>query len=122
MRLSLLSAAALIGVSLLALPVPASAAALGGLSMNHSLQTAISEQSPIVKVQRRRGRGGPRGGRGRGGNAGTAAAVGAAIGIFGGIIATEAARSHEQRVEGCWRRHRRGYFHRQGRRIYCDDL
>jgi len=108
-----------LGASLLGLPVPASAAQFSGF--NKSLSEKLFGSSLVHKV-RSRGRGGRGRGRGRGGNAAGAAAAGAAIGFFGAMIANEAARAHEERVEDCYRRHRRGYFYRHGDRIYCDDL
>ncbi len=115
-----------IGASLLGLPVPASAAQLAGFTKN--LPKQFGGTTLVEKVQRQRNRGnrarggGNRRGGGGGGNAAGAAAVGAAIGIIGGIIANQAARTHEDNVENCFRRYRRGYFYRNGQRIYCDDL
>lgn len=127
LKLTLSAAVVVVGASLLGLPVPASAQ-LAGFSKN--LPAQFGNSSLIEKVQRKRGAKRARGGgnrRGGGGNrrrggGGNAAAVGAAIGVIGGIIASEAARQHEQRVEDCFRHHRRGYFYRHGRRIYCDSL
>ena len=129
LKLTVSAAVVVVGASLLGLPVPASAQ-LAGFGKN--LPAQFGNSSLIEKVQRKRGgakraggggnraRGG--GNRRRGGGGGNAAAVGAAIGVIGGIIASEAARQHEDRVENCFRHHRRGYFYRHGRRIYCDSL
>lgn len=114
MKFKLSTAVAVIGVSLLGLPVPASAAQLAGFAKN--LPERVSGSGLVQKVRRRRRRR-----RNRGGNAG-AAAAGAAIGIFGAIIANEAARARERQVEDCYRRFSRGYFYRDGARIYCDEL
>lgn len=116
MKFKLSTAIVVIGASLLGLPVPASAAQMAGFTKN--LPERASGSGLVQKVRRRnRNRN-----RNRGGNAAGAAAAGAAIGIFGAIIANEAAKAHERSIEDCYRRHRRGYFYRDGRRVYCDDL
>lgn len=109
-KFKLSTAIVVIGASLLGLPLPSSAAQLAGLTKDMPMRPSGSS---LVRKTR---------GRRRGGNAAGAAAAGAAIGFFGAVIANEAARAHEQRVENCYRRHRRGYFYRHGERIYCDDL
>jgi hypothetical protein len=116
LKRKLSTAIVVLGASLLGLPLPASATQLGAFTKNTPERPS---GSALVQKTRSRRRGG--GGRHRGNNAG-AAAAGAAIGIIGGIIASEAARDHQNRVENCYRRHRRGYFYRHGERIYCDDL
>lgn len=116
MRLPLFSAAVL-GVSLLMLPAPSSAASFGGLSgaLPAQTQTQSFDGALVQKVQARRGgrRGGGRRGAGRrgggrrggGSNAG-AVAAGAIMGIaIGAIIASQAAQ-HNRSVEWCMRRYR----------------
>ena len=117
MKFKLSTAIVVIGASLLGLPVPASAAQLAGFTKNLPERTSGSGL-----VQKTRSRSRTRRSRGGGGGAAGAAAAGAAIGIFGAILATEAAKAQERRIEDCYRRYRRGYFIRDGRRIYCDQL
>jgi hypothetical protein len=114
MKFKLSTAVVVLGASLLGLPIPASAAQLAGFTKN--MPERISGSALVQKVRRRRRR------RRNRGNAAGAAAAGAAIGFFGAIIANEAAKAHERRVEDCYRRHRRGYFYRDGERVYCDEL
>jgi len=114
MRLPLFSAAVL-GVSLLILPTPSSAAPFGGLSAALPAQTQSFDGARVQKVQARRGGrrgagrrgGGRRGGRrGGGGNNAGAVAAGAIMGIaIGAIIANQAAQ-HNRSVEWCMHRYR----------------
>jgi len=113
MRLPLFSAAVL-GVSLLILPVPSSAAPFGGLSAALPVQAQSFDGARVQKVQARRGGrrgaarrgGGRRGGRRGGGNNAGAVAAGAIMGIaIGAIIANQAAQ-HNRSVEWCMHRYR----------------
>jgi hypothetical protein len=110
--------------------------AIGSVSVTSLVMTTFSSEAVAQRGKgkgkgggggggaAKRGGGGGGGGRGRGrGNAG-AAAVGTAIGVIGGIIATQAAR-HQADVEYCYRRWGR-YFdeetmtvYRHGRRFPC---
>ncbi len=112
MRVPLITAAALAGLAFVVAPAAVSAAPLGSVSKDLSLQAQTSAPSLLQQVQQRRGnRGGARVGRrggGRGGGGGNigAAAAGAAVGLaIGAIIAGEAARQN-QGVEYCMRRYR----------------
>ena len=108
MRLPLFSAAVL-GVSLLMLPAPSSAASFGGLSNALPAQTQTqSFNGALVQKVRYRGRrhhGGHYRGH-RGGSDAGAVAAGAIIGMaLGAIIASQAAQ-HNRSVEWCMRRYR----------------
>lgn len=110
MRLPLFSAAVL-GVSLLMLPAPSSAASFGGLSGALPAQAQAQAQSvdgALVQKVRYRGRrhhGGHRRGH-RGGSDAGAVAAGAIIGMaLGAIIANQAAQRNRS-VEWCMHRYR----------------
>lgn len=108
MKLKFAKAAAIVGASLLALQVPASAAQLGGFASGlpstvQSLDTAL-----VTKVQYHHSRRGGhyRGGYHRGGGDGGAVAAGAIMGLaIGAMIAGQAAQ-HNRAVGWCMRRYR----------------
>jgi hypothetical protein len=98
--------------------------ALGTITTTGVVMTAGVTDAHAQKGKRGGGGRGRGRGRGRGGNAG-AAAAGAAIGIIGGIIATEAARANQRAIEECFRRFNGDYDpetrtgYRRGRAYQC---
>ena len=98
MRL-MLSAAAVIGASLLAAPVPASAAPFAGLSNGLPVQTQTLDNSLVQKVRyyRRHYRHHDDGG---------AVAAGAIIGLALGAIIAGSAAQQNAAIESCARRYR----------------
>ncbi len=105
MRLPLFSAAVL-GASLLMLPVPSSAAPLGGLAAALPVQSAEAP-ALLQKVQYHYYHGGHRYyGHRHGGSDAGAVAAGAIIGLaVGAMIASQAAQ-HNRSVAWCMRRYR----------------
>ncbi len=107
MRIALIAAAALAGLTFAAAPSSVGAAPLAGATKDITQQAQSSGPEWLQQVQVRRGRGGRvvRGGGRRGNDIG-AAAAGAAIGLaIGAIVASEAARQN-QAVEYCMQRYR----------------
>lgn len=93
--------------------VLATGALLGLYALGTVTTTGVVMTAGVTDAHAQKGKrgGGGRGrgrGRGRGGNAG-AAAAGAAIGIIGGIIATEAARANREAIDRCYARFRGDY-------------
>ena len=101
-----LSIAALVGLGLSAIAIPASAAPVSGAISNNLTPAAITgESSAIVQVQYRRDRGHYRGRRDHGGGDGGAVAAGILGGlVLGAIIANQA--QSQRSVEYCVRRFR----------------
>ena len=99
MRFSLISAA-LLGVSLLALPAPASAAQFAGFSNNIPEQAQSFDGSLVQKVRYRHRRYYHRH------DNGGAVAAGAIIGLALGAILANQAAQYNRSVEWCMRRYR----------------